>query len=494
MRSWKIVRRLALVVGCGLLALSLGAAGYFASRFLFPSPAVPQKPGESEHHDHEHAGHVVMPKSRQAVAHIRIAPVEKGTFQHREWVTGKLMINQDRTAHIYPLVKGRVHEVKVAFGQEVKVGEVLAIIDSPEVGEAKLALVQERLATRIAKVNHEWDEKINKNTQQLIAAIRKDTPLPELDVQFRGQAMGDYRAELVTAYANRNKAQIDYERVANLKGTVPEKDILAAKTAFEGAQASLRALLEQSEFTAWQQELRSQQELERTQTGEASRRARLYILGYREGDLSALDPIGEGEAIAHYTVQAPFDATVISKHVVVDERVGPDTQMFQLADLSTVWVETDIYQKHLPLVQGLKGQRIRFRAPQSDHVHEAEVFYAGEILNEETRTARLMAVAENSDRHLKPGMFVEVGLPGKVIANVLQVPVGAVQEHQGEKFVFVQEEAEEFERRDVTVGRASDGMVEIVAGLKPGEPVVVQGAFDLKSELLRGAVGGTHAH
>jgi cobalt-zinc-cadmium efflux system membrane fusion protein len=91
-------------------------------------------------------------------------------------------------------------------------------------------------------------------------------------------------------------------------------------------------------------------------------------------------------------------------------------------------------------------------------------------------------------------MFVEVGLPGKVIANVLQVPVGAVQEHQGEKFVFVQEEAEEFERRDVTLGRASDGMVEIVAGLEAGEPVVVQGAFDLKSELLRGAVGGTHAH
>lgn len=487
-------RHLAALIGYGLLALALGVTGYFGARFLFPSAAAETREArEDEREEHTESDHVLLSKAKQAVAKIRIAPVRKSSFRPEEWITGKLTLNRDRTAHVYPLVKGRVHKVQVRFGEAVKAGEVLAIIDSPEVGEAKLALVQSRLATRIAKVNHEWDEKINKNTQDLIKAIREEMPLPKLDEQFRGRPMGEYREQLVTAYAKLHKSRIDYQRVKDLTSAVPGREILAAKTAVEANQATLRASLEQSEFTAWRQELSSKQELERAQTAEAESRARLYVLGHRKSDLTDLDPIAQGEAISHYEVRAPFDSTVISKDVVIDERVGPEVQTFQLADLSTVWVQADVYQKYLPLARGLKSESIRFRAPQSDHVHEAKVFYAGEILDEKTRTARLMAVADNPDRHLKPGMFVEVALPGEAI-DVLQVPTGAVQEHQGEKFVFVHKGGEEFARRAVTVGRSSDGMVEIVSGLQEGDRVVVEGAFALKSELQRGSVGGTHAH
>jgi cobalt-zinc-cadmium efflux system membrane fusion protein len=75
------------------------------------------------------------------------------------------------------------------------------------------------------------------------------------------------------------------------------------------------------------------------------------------------------------------------------------------------------------------------------------------------------------------------------------VPSSAIQEHEGEKFVFVQIGEGLFKRRDVMVGRSSDGAVEITAGLGEGEPVVVQGAFALKSEMLGASVAEAgHAH
>ncbi len=493
---WWRPRQGGLFAACGAALL---VAGVLLGRWWFapqaPPPQAPPQPNQDQQQAEptfETLTHITVPQTKLAAAGVRAEKLSRRSVQEQVWVTGKITLNEDRVAHVHPLVEGRVFRVEVHFGQDVKAGQVLAIIDSPEVGEAKLAYVRNRLAAQIARVNHEWAETINRNTQELIRAIRQEVPVAELDQRFHGRPMGEYRAQLVTAYANLHKARIDYERVKTLTTVVRGKDILAAKTELERAQAILKALLEQTAFSALQKALKAKQELDRAQAALAESRARLHILGYSDQELASLDPAAEGRAVAHYAVRAPFDATVISKDVVVDERVGPNTQMFRLADLSTLWVQADIYQKHLPLVRGLKGKQVRFRAPPDDQEYQATVFFTGELLDANTRTLRLVARVNNSQRLLKPGMFVQVGLPAQVREGVLLIPAQAVQEYQGHRFVFVQVGPQRFQRRLVKVGPENKGLVEVLSGLKEGEAVVVQGAFALKSELVR-ELGGIEA-
>jgi cobalt-zinc-cadmium efflux system membrane fusion protein len=85
---------------------------------------------------------------------------------------------------------------------------------------------------------------------------------------------------------------------------------------------------------------------------------------------------------------------------------------------------------------------------------------------------------------LKPGMFVTVELPAPAQATVLQVPLTAIQEHEGRAFVFLHMGDDAFQRRDVKLGRRNAQGVEILAGLAAGDRVVVNGGFALKSRML----------
>lgn len=504
---WREKRHRATLLVFGSVALVLGAAGmYAASRTILAPPPPAAGAGADEHGD-EHDEHgdeeeepstVELAKEKWSVAGLRIEEVERGSLTQDMWVTGKLTLNEDRVAHIYSLVDGRVHEVNVQFGEEVKQDQVLAVIDSKEVGAAKLDLYQNLLDAEFAKVNNQWNQKINTNTQELINALEKKAPITEIDKMFGDKEMGDYRQQLLTAYASLHKAKADYDRLKPLAAdsVVAGKQWLEAKAIYESEQATFMALLEQLKFTPWQQALLSEQKMKQAEQAVAVAKSHLYILGYKESDLSGIDPDTEGEAISHYEIKAPFDGTVIDKNVVLAERVGPDTMMFQVADLSSVWVQADIYQKDLPKIQGL-GDTLRFRVTSLadttyDHIHEAKIFYQGDVLDEQTRTMRLRAVLENTDRHLKPGMFAEVQLPGDAISDVVTVPASALLEVEGQDVVFVQTGTEQFEKRSVTVGAQSDGAIQIREGLRPGDKVVVAGGFALKSELMKGSI--SHGH
>lgn len=454
--------------------------------------------GDGEHGAENESAVVALPKSKWEAAGIRIEEVSRGSLSQNTWVTGKVTLNEDRVAHIYSLVDGRVHEVPVQFGDDVRKDQPLAVIDSREVGTAKLDLHRSRLNAEVAQVNHDWQRSVSTNTLELIATLSQGAVITEIDAAFHDKPMGEYRGQLLTAFASLHKSRADFERLKPLaeKGVTAGKDVLAAQAAFEADGATFRSLLEQLKFEAPREALLAEQTLRQTQQAVAVAKAQLFILGYHEDDLAKIDPETEGENISHYEVRAPFDGTVLGKNVVLAERVGPDTEMFQIADLSSVWVQADIYQKDLPKLSQL-GDTLHFRAPlltdvDDGHTHEARIFYKGDVLDEQTRTMRLRAVLDNPDRHLKPGMFVEVQLPGETIDDVLAVPASAVQTDEGRSFVFVHKAGDEFERRDVTPGATSNGTVQIREGLQSGENIVIKGGFSLKSELLKGQI--SHGH
>ena len=220
-------------------------------------------------------------------------------------------------------------------------------------------------------------------------------------------------------------------------------------------------------------------------------KAKLLLFGLSAGAVEQLDPISEGSAASHLKVKAPFAGTVVEKHAVRSERVDPKTQMFVLADLSAVWVQADVFESDLPLIREVKDRPVMFRSVAAGVPERpARIVYAGDLVDKSSRALTLTAEADNADRLLKPGMFVEVGFDAGDQKPALQIPASAVLRHENKPFVFVQISDDRFRRADITLGRTAGERVEVTSGLAAGDRVVVRGGFVLKSELLKDQMAG----
>lgn len=430
---------------------------------------------------------IEYPRAEWPAAGIRVEAVTLGPLREAIELTGKIALNEDRLAHVFPLVEGRVDEVKVSFGQQVKRGELLVVVQSKEVGQGMLQLFQDRLNLEFSLVKNRWVQDVGRNAQAMIADMRSGATIESLEKSFADRPLGDYREKLMTAYVNHLKAKAHLDRLAPLSpsGAIPTRQILEAQSELDAARATLLSLWEQISQNIQQDSRLSEQAVKELQTRTAISETNLKILGIEDSELEHIDPATHGERLAHYPVTAPFDGTVISKDVVLLERVGPDRQILTIADLSTVWVTADIYESHLPLLSQLSGQTISLRCTAwPDREFSARIFYTGDVVQETSRTIPLRAAAENPEGLLKPGMFVSVVLPPLQQRDVIRVPQAALQNHEGRSFVFVQTGDDEFAPRDVIVGRRDPEFLEIVSGLQSGDRVAVEGGFALKSKLL----------
>ena len=482
---------------CAFGGIGFGAGGmyWFAQRFTGNKPqeiGVEQQ-GEQETDLQTRSGELKFPKDRQQSSGLKMVSATQSPFLAKVILTGKIALNDDRVAHIFPQIDGIVDQVKVQFGQQVKKGDELIVIRSREIGQAKLALYQDRMLLQFAESKQQWTEEVTRNTTEFIAAIRSNPPIEQLESQFRDRTMGEYREKLMTAYVNLYRSQMDLQRLSSLteNNAVPAKQRMAAQAAVNADQAILQASLEQIEQDVKRAALLASQTLREAQVKVSVAEANFNILGLAGLQLEDIDPSKQGEALSFYPIRAPFDGTIIEKDVVLLERALPDRRVLTIADLSSVWVETDIYEEHLPLLKELDGKQLQFRsAAWPDRAFEAEIFFQGEIVEESSRTISMVARADNQEGFLKPGMFVNVEIPSLVTTPVLQLPPTAVLDFQGETFVFVSTGPETFARRDVKIGRRSDSAYEVLEGIKAGDQVVTEGGFALKSLMLSELLAG----
>ena len=446
-----------------------------------PAEATDEAPQKKE------SAEIIFPEESWRAAGLKMEPVKAGKFVQRIELTGKVTLNEDNVAHIFPLVDGRVDEVKIRFGQKVRKGDLLLVVQSKEVGQAMLKLFQNRMQLGFAATRDEWIQAVATNTELLLKLIRDRTEIEQIETELKDRPLGEYRDRLMTAYIHNYKTEKHLERLSPLSkdGVVAGKQLLEAESEWKAARATLQSLVEQIQQDAEQAAIVSTQTVRELQTSVSVDETSLKILGVEDKDLVAIDPEKQGETIAHYPIFSPFDGTVISKDAVLYERVGPERQIMSIADLSTVWITTDIYEEHLPLLKQLDEQIIYLRSNAwPGKTFEATIFYTGDVVNESSRTISMRALADNKDGFLKPGMFLTVEFPNIAVADVLQVPEAAVLDYEGKSFVFVHLRDGTFERRDVTPGRRNETSMEILTGLKADEMVVTDGGFALKSQML----------
>ena len=207
--------------------------------------------------------------------------------------------------------------------------------------------------------------------------------------------------------------------------------------------------------------------------------AKLRRLGLAEGELQK-PPIT--------IIRSPFAGVVIRVQAAPGDVVDPDTGLFSITDMSEVWVQAEVYEKDLGRVQ--VGQPASISVDTyPDERFSGTVGYISDTLDPKTRTAQVRCVVPNQDRRLKIDMFVSVDVPTTLSRKVLAVPTSAIQEIGGKKVVFVRQSNERFQIREVRTGQAAGGQTEILAGLAEKDPVVVQGAFQLKSVRMNKELG-----
>ncbi len=219
-----------------------------------------------------------------------------------------------------------------------------------------------------------------------------------------------------------------------------------------------------------------------------SARRKLGVIGVDEKDLKEL----ESDRIPKpfYTVRAPFAGTILESKIRQGAFVQMGTELYELADLSTVWVMADVYEKDLSKVHaGMKAQVVVTAYPDSFAGIITSVY---NVLDEKTRTVKARVEVQNRGGKLKPEMFCSVMIQTQFGKETIKIPASALLGETEKHFVFIAINDTTFEKRDIRTGAETREFAEVLDGLLLGENLVVKGGFFLKSELAKETFGEEH--
>jgi membrane fusion protein, heavy metal efflux system len=275
----------------------------------------------------------------------------------------------------------------------------------------------------------------------------------EVIAVLESRELADYKAEYIASGARKTLAEQNYRREQQLfkKKITSEQEFLDAKTVF--VEASI-------EKKSAQQKLRA--------------------LGFSEEYLKTLSDQEDAD-ITRYEVMAPIEGTIISKHISLGENIDQSTEIFVVADLSTVWVNLTVHAKDLQSIQ--QGQSVLIQSEFNGDPVEGKIEMLTPFVDEITRTALARVVIDNTDGKWFPGTFVNSTISESGEASSLVVPKDAVVTIDEKSIVFVENRGV-FEMRQVKMGRADRTHVEILSGLTRGASYVAEGAFQLKSTIV----------
>jgi len=366
---------------------------------------------EGEHDEHEGEGEhedvVKLSEQEMKEFGVEVGTAGAGKLQLHTSLPGEIRVNKDKSAHIVPRVPGIVQEVTKKLGDFVSKGELLAVIESRELADAKAA----------------------------------------------------YLADL--------------ERLVSAQSNFTREEKLWKK-----------------KISSEQEYINAKQVLAETKINIRSDEQKLHALGFTEEYLKKLPDLPDLSFI-RYEIVAPFDGTIVYKHITLGEVVDNESEIFIISDLSTVWVDLSVYQKDLAYIK--KGQTAVIATRHGVPEIEGEISYVGQTVGEDTRTALARIIIPNTQKQYRPGIFVTANVTVDEIDVPLLVPKSSLQLVEGNTCVFIQDE-DGFEPHPVELGRTNEIYVEVISGLTVGQRYVTKGAFTLKAQLSKGSFGDGHGH
>ena len=262
--------------------------------------------------------------------------------------------------------------------------------------------------------------------------------------------------------------------------------------ALAGRAAERTEGLREEKIASEKEWLQARQDRDAAEIRQQGAREKLVRLGLTPGEVEGLGANEGGGGRGRLALRSQAAGVVLEMHAVPGELVRPDQAILTVGDLSNLWLWADLYEDQLGRV--VASEQGGLRAGVTVKAYPGEAFpgtvdFVGPTMDEKTRTVKVRIAVKNPQGKLRSGMFatVQLYLPGD--EEALAVPRSAVLSDEGRSFVFVHRQGEFYLRRPVETGRASVDWVEVKQGLSGGETVVVDGAFLLKSDVLRSKMG-----
>ncbi|MCX6359708.1 MAG: efflux RND transporter periplasmic adaptor subunit [Armatimonadetes bacterium] len=436
-------------------------------------------------------------------------------------LTGRVTIPPERLVKVSPRIEGKVVAAYGTIGTPVQRGQLMAVVSSVALAEARAQLrqAQGRADAAVRSLEQEarmvglggvGDRQLEEARTADIAAqsglaeaksevaqaksevARADTELSQCRSRlnrakelFTDMIMSRQDLESAEAEFRRDSATVDaaQSRLAGAEAAVERArshaEIAAGYVAREEKLHRGKLLDTRAMMTA-----RSAVDTARLEANAAEDRIRAM----------GADPRATGDTIA---VTAPISGRIVSRQTNVGQMATPADEMFAIADTTVVWVEADLFERDMGRVRTGQRAEVRFDS-EPDRAWMAVVQSVGDVLNPESRTAKVRLALANGAGGLRSGMFANVSLQTARQGSTVLIPRQAVLDDAGKKIVYTpcMECPEDqkagtnacgaYDRLEVTTGALRDSRIEIRKGVEPGTKVVVEGQFQIKSALGSG--------
>ncbi|MBV9242439.1 MAG: efflux RND transporter periplasmic adaptor subunit [Acidobacteria bacterium] len=332
--------------------------------------------------------------------------------------TGKVLAMEDRTASLGPVHDGRIVNFYAGQGSVVHKGQKLADLESADIDEAE--------ADYLKALND------LENAQRTSAA----------EIKFNQQT---------------------YDRTKLLV----EKEISPAKN------------LQQAEHDLDVAKANGANSISSAKVAVVNAKRHLMILGLSEGQVDAMAK-KQNLGTSLFPLVAPISGTVVERDGSIGATVGSDANVFKIVDLSSVWIDANVFEKDLNRIH--LGESVKVTVPAIPNAaFNGRVILVSTVVDPDTRTVKVRTEVSNPGGELKPDMFANVEIVTAAHTTAITIPLASVLDDGGKSVVFVQTD-KGYEKREVTLGLKSDDRVEISQGLNVGDKVVTKGNYLLMEQ------------
>lgn len=280
-------------------------------------------------------------------------------------------------------------------------------------------------------------------------------------MRIEGLEVGEIKSDFIKARAQLTYAEAAFER---------QKTLLAEKV------GSQKAYLE------------AQAEYNKALAGFDAEDKRIHSIGLTDSDVLTFVEGGSSGKDSHtggvLPIKSPIAGTVVERNVVIGQLVDASTTAFRIINTSALWADGRAYEKDIPALTQRPEVTLTVTAFPGEEF-TGKVIYVAPVVDPQSRTITVRAAIPNRGGRLKPQMFGDLRITTGGNISGIMIPADAVQRDGTDSYVFIATSDTTFERRDIQIGVTQQNLLSVKQGVRPGERIVTNGSFQLKSELLK---------
>jgi RND family efflux transporter MFP subunit len=423
------------------------------------------KKAADEADDTEPEGAISFLKEQAWKIGVVVEPVTKRRLVQRLTVPGQIVPPAGAKAVVTPPIAGRVlPPPDGAFprvGQQVKAGQIVAVIEPPLAGPQGVELMVNRAQ---------------------IQAIETELAVKQMDVEIEIK-----KAEIDVEQARR---VLQRAKTLSSQGATAVKQLQEAEHELKLAEASYEGKLQlRKPYEHARQQLRSMVE------GQGSR-----VESQKANGTSQTPALDARPSTLSLSLRAPVSGTVTTAQATEGEYVDATKALFTIINMERVWIEAKVSEYDLEQVAKAPAANFTLAAyPGRSFTilgrDGGQLIDIGSVVDTNSRTVPVRYEVSNPDRLLRVGMFAEVAIETERIEETLAIPESALVDEDGRPIAYVELEGETFQKRDLVLGIRDSGFVEVKQGLEAGERIVTKGAYAIRLASVSSVIPAHgHAH